>query len=43
MIDADLCVDFINLPEGEEASLDPARRKSVSRAIVMGVLDWLAE
>ena len=36
-------VDFINLPEGEEASLDPARRKSVSRAIVMGVLDWLAE
>ena len=36
-------VDFINLPEGEEASLDPVRRKSVSRAIVMGVLDWLAE
>ena len=36
-------VDFINLPEGEEASLDPVRRRMVSRAIVMGVLDWLAE
>jgi N-acetylmuramoyl-L-alanine amidase len=36
-------VDFINLPEGEEASLDPARRKRVSRAIVIGILDWLAE
>ena len=36
-------VDFINLPEGEEASMDPARRKNVSRAIVMGVLDWMAE
>ena len=36
-------VDFINLPEGEEASLDPVRRKNVSRAIVMGVLDWMAE
>lgn len=36
-------VDFINLPEGEEASMDPARRKNVSRAIVMGILDWLAE
>ena len=36
-------VDFINLPEGEEASLDPHRRRNVSRAIVMGVLDWLSE
>jgi N-acetylmuramoyl-L-alanine amidase len=36
-------VDFINLPEGEEACLDPQRRRRVSRAIVMGVLDWLAE
>ncbi|MBP3407353.1 MAG: N-acetylmuramoyl-L-alanine amidase [Kiritimatiellae bacterium] len=36
-------VDFINLPEGEEASMDPARCRNVSRAIVMGVLDWLAE
>ena len=36
-------VDFINMPEGEEASMDPARRKNVSRAIVMGVLDWMAE
>jgi N-acetylmuramoyl-L-alanine amidase len=36
-------VDFINLPEGEEASLDPVRRRNVSRAIVMGILDWMAE
>ena len=36
-------VDFINLPEGEEASMDPVRRRDVSRAIVMGILDWLAE
>ena len=36
-------VDFMNLPEGEEESLDPVRRRNVSRAIVMGVLDWLAE
>lgn len=36
-------VDFINLPEGEEASLDPVRRKNVSKAIVMGILDWMAE
>ena len=36
-------VDFINLPEGEEASQDPVRRKHVSKAIVMGVLDWMAE
>ena len=36
-------VDFINLPEGEEASMDPTRCRNVSRAIVMGVLDWLAE
>ena len=36
-------VDFINLPEGEEASMDPVRRRNVSRAIVMGVLDWIAE
>ncbi len=36
-------VDFINLPEGEEASADPVRREKVASAIVMGVLDWLAE
>ena len=36
-------VDFINLPEGEEASLDPVRRKNVSKAIVIGILDWLNE
>ena len=36
-------IDFINLPEGEEASLDPVRRARVSRAMVMGILDWLAE
>ena len=36
-------VDFINLPEGEEASLDPERRKHVSKAIVMGILDWIAQ
>lgn len=36
-------IDFINLPEGEEASLDPVRRTTVSRAMVMGILDWLAE
>jgi hypothetical protein len=36
-------VDFINLPEGEEASLDPVRRRMVSRAIVMGILDWIAQ
>ena len=36
-------VDFINLPEGEDASMDPVRRRNVSRAIVMGILDWLAE
>ena len=36
-------VDFINLPEGEDASMDPIRRRNVSRAIVMGILDWLAE
>ena len=36
-------VDFINSPEGEEASLDPIRRKNVSKAIVIGILDWLNE
>ena len=36
-------VDFINLPEGEEASADPVRREKVSSAIVLGLLDWLAE
>ena len=34
-------VDFINLPEGEEAVLDPIRRKKVSNAIKIGILDWL--
>ncbi len=36
-------VDFINLPEGEEASSDPVRREKVASAIVLGLLDWLAE
>lgn len=36
-------VDFINLPEGEEASLDPERRAAVARAITIGILNWLAE
>ena len=36
-------VDFINLPEGEEASWDPARQRRVAQAVVMGVLDWMAE
>ena len=36
-------VDFINLPEGEEASADPVRREKVASAIVLGLLDWLAE
>lgn len=35
-------VDFINLPEGEEASADPVRREKVASAIVLGLLDWLA-
>ena len=36
-------VDFINLPEGEEASSDPVRREKVATAITLGLLDWLAE
>ena len=36
-------VDFINLPEGEEESGDPVRREKVSKAILMGILDWIAE
>ena len=35
-------VDFINLPEGEEAASDPVRREGVSRAVVLGLLDWLS-
>ncbi|MGN0852925.1 MAG: N-acetylmuramoyl-L-alanine amidase [Kiritimatiellia bacterium] len=34
-------VDFINLPEGEEASWDGTRQKSVAAAVVCGVLDWM--
>ena len=34
-------VDFINLPEGEADSWDPARQKKVAMAVVMGVLDWM--
>lgn len=34
-------VDFINLPEGEEASWDPDRQKKVAEAVVLGVLDWM--
>ena len=36
-------VDFINLPEGEEAVFDPVRRKNVSKAITIGILDWIME
>ena len=36
-------VDFINLPEGEEAASDPVRRDKVASAVVLGILDWLAE
>lgn len=34
-------VDFINLPEGEEASWDKERQKAVAAAVVYGVLDWM--
>ena len=34
-------VDFINLPEGEEASWDPERQKKVAAAVAQGVLDWM--
>ena len=34
-------VDFINLPEGEEASWDSARQKKVAEAVAQGVLDWM--
>ena len=34
-------VDFINLPEGEEASWDPERQKKVAAAVARGVLDWM--
>lgn len=34
-------IDFINLPEGEEASWDPLRQKRVADAVVCGVLDWM--
>ena len=35
-------VDFINLPEGEEASWDPERQKKVAAAVAQGVLDWMS-
>lgn len=35
-------VDFVNLPEGEEASWDAARQKKVAQAVVLGLLDWMA-
>ncbi len=35
--------DFINLPEGEEAALDPDRRERIANAILLGLLDWLYE
>ena len=34
-------VDFINLPEGEEASWNPERQKKVDEAVAQGVLDWI--
>lgn len=36
-------VDFINLPEGEEASWNPARQRKVADAVAQGVLDWMSE
>lgn len=36
-------VDFINLPEGEEASWDKARQRAVAAAVVYGVLDWMTK
>ena len=36
-------VDFINLPEGEEASWDPQRHRRVAKAVVLGLLDWMTE
>jgi len=34
-------VDFINLPEGEDESWNPARHKKIADAVVLGVLDWM--
>jgi len=34
-------VDFINCPEGEEASWEPARHARVAEAVARGVLDWM--
>ena len=36
-------VDFINLPEGEEASWDPQRHRRVAKAVALGLLDWMTE
>ena len=36
-------VDFINLPEGEEASWDPQRHSRVAQAVAQGLLDWMTE
>ena len=36
-------VDFINLPEGEEASWEPQRHRRVAKAVVLGLLDWMTE
>lgn len=36
-------VDFINLPEGEEASWDPVRQRKVAAAVVLGLQDWMRE
>ena len=36
-------VDFINCPEGEEASWDAARQRKVADAVARGVLDWMSE
>lgn len=34
-------IDFVDLPEGEFESEDPARRERVAQAVVLGVLDWM--
>lgn len=34
-------IDFVNLPEGEEDSWNPARQKRVAAAVAEGFKDWL--
>lgn len=34
-------IDFINLPEGEEASWSSERRRRIADAVVYGLVDWM--